>query len=371
MWIEIDRAAIAENYKTFRSLIGSSVKLMAGVKSNAYGHDMWAFANEIQKLGADWLGVDSIVEALTLRSRGTTIPILVLGYVLPERLSEAAAHDISIPISNKEHLKALAQVKTSKPLKVHIKVDTGMHRQGFLLSEIPEVVSFLQSTQFKNIAVLEGLFTHFASAKNPSFPQYTKNQIAEFSQWKKAFEDVGFSFISHTAATAGAMLFPESHLDMVRIGIGLYGLWPSTEARAFLKDSITLKPILSWKTVVTEIKKVPKGAKIGYDSTETLVRDSLIAVCPVGYWHGYSRKLSSIARVLVRGNYCRVLGRVSMDMIVIDVTDVAGTKMGDEVVLIGKSGKGEITLADMASLDDTSYYETATRLNPLMKRIYR
>ena len=131
------------------------------------------------------------------------------------------------------------------------------------------------------------------------------------------------------------------------------------------------KSILWWKTVVTEIKKVPKGAKIGYDSTETLVRDSLIAVCPVGYWHGYSRKLSSIARVLVRGNYCRVLGRVSMDMIVIDVTDVAGTKMGDEVVLIGKSGKGEITLADMASLDDTSYYETATRLNPLMKRIYR
>lgn len=368
-WIEVDRKAVAHNHKLFRSLVGKQVKLMAVVKSNAYGHNLLSFAQEQEKLGSNWLGVDSIVEGLALRKAGIRIPMLVLGYTLPERLDEAATHDISVSISSFEHFRALAKLHTGKKLKVHVKVDTGMHRQGFLFSEMKDVLAHLASKDFKHAAELEGLFTHFASAKNPAFPAYTKKQLTEFNEWRKSLSGKGFSFISHAAATGGAMLFPESHFDMVRIGIGLYGLWPSAETESFLKDRYVLQPVLSWKTVVSEVKKIKKGEKIGYDSTETLFRDSMLAIVPVGYWHGFSRKLSSIGRVLVKGKQCRVLGRVSMDMIIVDVTGVSA-KVGDEIVLIGKQGKEYVGAESMANLDETSHYETVTRLNPLIKRLY-
>ena len=340
---------------------------MAVVKSNAYGHSLLDFAKEMETK-ADWLGVDSVVEGIALRKAGITIPILVLGYTLPERMQDARNHNLSVSVSTLETLKALAQQKGAHP-KFHIKVDTGMHRQGFLMADLPDVLGLLTSDDaFKKS--FEGLFTHFASAKNPAFPAYTQGQLKEFKVWKETFEKAGLTFMSHAAATSGTLLFPESHFDLVRVGMGLYGYWPSFETGEYLKDKISLSPVLSWKTVIAELKMLPAGSKIGYDCTETLERDSMVAICPVGYWHGYSRKLSSIGRVLIRGKRCRVLGRVSMDMLTIDVTDT-GAKIEDEVVLIGSSGKESITAVDMANLDETSYYETLTRINPLIKRFFQ
>lgn len=367
-WIEIDRKAVARNVKTFRSLLSKKTKLMAVTKSNAYGHSLIDFAREMEKNKVDWLGVDSVVEGIALRKVGVKLPILVLGYTLPERLPDAREHALSVSVSTFDALDALIKQKGKHP-KFHLKVDTGMHRQGFQLDELSRVLNLLQVTHSNLQVSLEGLFTHFAAAKNPSFPAYTQQQLMQFNVWRDIFLKAGFTFISHAAATSGTLLFPESHFDLVRVGIGLYGYWPSFETGEYLKDRITLVPVLSWKTRISELKKLPAGSKIGYDCTETLERESLVAVCPLGYWHGFSRRLSSIGQVLVRGKRCRILGRVSMDMITIDVTGI-GAKVEDEVVLIGTSGKEHVSAADMANLDETSYYETLTRINPLIKRFY-
>ncbi|TSC67067.1 MAG: alanine racemase [Parcubacteria group bacterium Gr01-1014_73] len=361
-WIEVDCLAIEKNYKLFRSLIVPKTKLLAVVKSNAYGHGLVDFTKELERLGVDWFGVDSIVEGLALRREGIKTPILVLGYTLPDKFKEAAAHNISLTVSSFETLKVLQKSHFSKPLKIHIKVDTGMHRQGFLLKDLPKVL--------KSKVKPEGLYTHFAMAKNPAFPEYTKKQIAEFEKWRTAFKKIGLSPVCHAAATAGTMIFPEAHFDMVRIGIGLYGLWPAKEIELYFASRLTLTPVLSWKTIISEIKKLPKGAKIGYDCVETLQKDSRVAICPIGYWHGYPRALSGIGFVLIHGRRAKILGRVSMDMIAVDVSDITAAKVSDEVVLIGPQEKEKITVNELANLSDTSHYEFVTRLNPLIKRIY-
>ena len=371
-WIEVDRRAIAHNYKLFRSLISKKTKLMAVVKSNAYGHSLIDFSREMERLGADWLGVDSIVEALALRREGTRFPVLVLGYTFPDRFKEATEKNISLTVSTFETLSAIEKMKLPKPLQVHIKVDTGMHRQGFLAKDLPTILADLQHTTHNRQLKIEGLYTHFANAKNPAFPQDTNNQLAEFSKWQAASKKSGLKPICHVAATAGTILFPDSHYDMVRVGIGLYGLWPDSEIRSFASNRLILRPVLSWKSVVSEIKKVPKGERVGYGLSEELTRDSTLAVVPIGYWHGYPRFLSSVGWTLVSGHRAKVVGRVSMDMIVIDITGIKGVKPQDEVVLIGRQGKESISIdTDLAGLSDFSYnYEFVTRINPLIKRIY-
>lgn len=363
-WIEIDRKAIAHNYRIFRSLVSKKTKLMAVVKSNAYGHNLFEFAKEMEKFGADSLAVDSVIEGLALRKAGIKIPILILGYTLPGMLERAIAADLELTISSFEALAELEKYAKHKP-KVHIKVDTGMHRQGFLAEDLPKILGKLKVASGK--LQVAGLYTHFASAKNPAFPQDTKAQIEEFKKWVEAFHQAGFRPTVHAAATAGTLLFPESHFDMVRIGIGLYGLWPAREVEAFLHDEINLKPVLTWKTIVSEVKVFKKGGRVGYDLTEALPSGAKIAICPVGYWHGYPRALSSIGRVLVNGQMAKIVGRVSMDMITIDVSKIPKMKVGDEVVLIGEGVPAE----EMAYLSDSSWYEIITRLNPLIERIYR
>jgi len=369
-WIEIDKGAIKHNYGVFRGLIAKNTKLLGVVKSNAYGHNLFEFAKELEKLGADFLGVDSAVEALALRREGVKTPILVLGFTLPEMFEELAKKNISVTVSNFETLKVLE--KMSKTLNgqvnIHIKVDTGMSRHGFVEKEIKKV---LAEIQLKPRVTIGGLFTHFAMAKNPSFPGYTKIQIEKFNKWREAFAKAGLKPICHAGATAGSLLFNEAHFDMIRIGIGLYGIWPSKESQAFYGAKIKLQPVLTWKTLIAEIKKFPKGTKVGYDCSETLGRDSTIAVCPVGYWHGLPRALSSIGNVLVNGHKCKIVGRVCMDIIMIDITDAGKVKVLDEVTIIGRDGKTEIQADDIATLLDASTYELLTRINPLIKRIYR
>lgn len=364
-WLEVNRKAIRDNYNTFRKIIGPKCLLLSVVKSNAYGHGLVDFSHEVEKLGVDWLGVDSVVEGESLRKAGIKTPILVLGYTLPSKIKSAIENNISLAVSDFETLKSLKKIKGGK-LKIHLKIDTGMHRQGFFISEIPEVIKILKSCPSVE---LEGVFTHFSSAKNPAFPAVTNKQIEDFKKAVGLLEATGFKgFIKHVAATAGAIIFPQSHFDMVRVGIGMYGIWPAKETYEAFKNKIKLSPVLSWKTVVGPLKNLPKGSKVSYDLTEELIRNSKIAILPVGYWHGFPRSLSSIGRVLINGKEVKVLGRVTMDMIIVDVTDVEDIKMGDEVVLIGKGGKVEISADDLAYLTDGSSYEIVTRLNPLMRR---
>ena len=342
---------------------------MAVVKSNAYGHSLIDFSHAVENLGVDWIGVDSIVEAESLRKAGLKKPILVLGYILQNRIENTIKNNISITIADLQTLNNLKTInKNNDKIKIHLKIDTGMHRQGFLVSEIPEVIKILKSQKLP--IILEGIYTHFSSAKNPKFPSVTSRQIKEFKKAIKLLESAGFKIpIKHAAATSGAILFSQSHFDLVRIGIGFYGLWPSEEIKKAFKEKIKLEPVLSWKTIVSQIKSLPKGSKVGYDLTETLNRRSKIAVLPIGYWHGFPRSLSSIGKVLINGSEAKVIGRVSMDMISVDVTNVKNIKVGDEAILIGKSGKLEISAEEIATLDKTTNYEIITRLNPLIKRI--
>ncbi|MDO8558538.1 MAG: alanine racemase [bacterium] len=369
-WVEVDKKALESNYTAVRAMLKEHCRLMAVAKSNAYGHGLIDYTREMEKLGADWFGVDSITEALALRRSGIQKPILVLGYTLSSRLWEAAKHDIRISVSSPDSLKDFIRHAASSRLpKIHLKIDSGMHRQGFMVSEISAAASALKK-KFKNSGIVEGAFTHFAAAKNPAFPSETLTQTREYEKAIKILSSAGFSVLKHAAATGGMLVFPDTHFNMVRVGIGLYGLWPSQETNAVFSDALKLKPALSWKTVISEVKALPAGSRIGYDFTEMLRRDSRVAICPIGYWHGYPRALSGAGHVLVRGNRARVLGRVSMDMLSIDVTGIKNTMVGEEVTLIGRDGKEEVSADELGYLTGTTNYEIITRLNPLMKRVY-
>jgi alanine racemase len=394
-WIEIDKKAIAHNYRSFRALITPETKLMGVVKSNAYGHNLIEFAQELEKLKVDYLAVDSVVEGIALRREGIKSPILILGYILPEMIEKAVTNNLDITVSNFDYFNEIRKLKLKNKLRVHIKVDTGMHRHGFQEKDIKKVISQIRMT--RQIEVV-GLYTHFASAKDPAFPKKTKNQIKIFKVWREAFMKAGLKPICHACATSGTILFPEAHFDMVRVGIGLYGIWPSAETREYAqkgnsdndffgprvaigraqpdtqkslsKQPFNLLPALSWKTIIGEINNIKKEEGIGYDFTEKLKRDSKVAVIPVGYWHGFPRALSGIGQVIVNGQRAKVLGRICMDIIMVDVTDIKKVKVGDEVTIIGQDGEEVITVDDVAGLLSGSAYEFITRLNPLIKRIY-
>lgn len=366
-WVEIDRRAIRANYRALRKLIPNGVRIAGVVKSNASGHDLILFSVELEKCGIEMLAVDSLVEALALRKAKIHLPILVIGYTLPEMYAKAANKNIHLTISSTEALRTLLKNPKTKKIPVHIKVDTGMHRQGFSFSELDKVLFLIKNSGIS----VAGLYTHFASAKNPNEREFTLKQVREFNAWREAFTHAGFSFLTHAGATGGALFFPEAHFDMVRVGAGLYGFWTPQETELMLRKNFSLKPALSWKTIISEVKEIPAGSGVGYDLTYKTKRTTRVAVCPIGYWHGYPRSLSDRSDVLVHGKRARVLGRVSMDMIVIDVTDIPRAKIEDEVVLVGRFGDEEITANELAQHAGTTAYEILTRLNPLMKRIYR
>lgn len=367
-WVELDHSALARNLRAFRRLLGPACGIMAVAKSNAYGHGLYDLVPLLEELGIDAVGVDSIVEAVTLRRKGVRAPILVMGYTLPGRFGDAARHGVAITISSFEGLRALAASGGRRRLRVHIKLDTGMHRQGFLPDQVPELLRALKAAAGR--LEVEGLYTHFAAAKDPARRGPTLAQVRRFEAASAAFVEAGFRPVRHASATAGVLNFPgEARFGMARIGIGLMGCWPSPRTRKVLEGRLALRPVLSWRTLVSETKALPAGAFIGYDRTERLRRPSRVGVCPVGYWHGYPPALSGKGRVLVHGREARVLGRVSMDMIVVDLTDIPGARTGDIVTLIGRDRGAEMPADRTARLAGTTVYELLTRLNPLLRKI--
>jgi alanine racemase len=367
-WIEVSRKALEHNLAVFRRLISPQCLIMAVCKSNAYGHGLYDLAPVVQEIGVDWFGVDSIVEAVTLREKGIRKPILVLGYTLPSRYGEAVEHRISLTLSSLESLRALRRFRDSGRIRVHIKIDTGMHRQGLLPSQWGSAVDLLRKSP-RGIA-LEGIYTHFAVAKDPEERDYTDHQIEEFEKALRLFIGAGYHPIRHAGATAGLLNFPEARYDLVRIGIGLMGLWPSAQTRKAWQSIIDLRPALVWRTLISEVKALSRGMGIGYDLTETLSRDSIVGICPIGYWHGFPRSLSGGGEVLVRGRRAKVLGAVSMDMIVVDLTEIRGASVGDQVTVIGCDAREEITAYDVSRKAGVSHYELLTRLNPLIQKFY-
>lgn len=373
-WVEISKDAVNHNVGVFRKIIGQKTKLMAVVKSNAYGHGLWNFSWLALKSGVDWLGVDSLSEALKLRKKGIKYPILVLGYTRRERFVEAARNRITLTIYDIVSLRHWGKKirRFSAPsLKIHLKIDTGMRRQGIYPRDLPE---FLKQIKKIPAVALEGIYTHFASAKDITYPFYTKKQFSEFKNACEILAPFGFkNILKHAAATGATILYPETHLDMVRVGIGLYGIWPSKEAEAqhgeFIDREFFLKPVLSWKTIVAQVKKVKKGDYIGYDLTEKIIKDGKIAVLPIGYWHGFDRRFSGIGEVLINGKRCRVLGRVSMDMIVVNIDTAGKVGVESEAVLLGRQGKEEIRAEELAQKIGTIPYEIITRINPQTPRI--
>lgn len=359
-WVEVSEDAIKHNFNEFKNYIDDDTLMAGVVKSNAYGHGLFKFVKRLVSLGIDWIIVDAINEAIDLREKGIEKPIFVLGYTPPEFFAEAADKNISLTISSPQNLEEIE--KAERKPKIHIKVNTGMHRQGLHPGNISSVLDKLQQ---ENIP-LEGMYTHFGEATIPGSPE-TKEQIQIFKKVVEELEKRNIDCIKHTGATAGTIAFPEAHFDMARVGIGMYGLWPSEELKEEFSDKLDLKPALKWKSIISELKTLPEGSRIGYDFTKKLERESQLAICPVGYWHGYPTQLSNKGVVYVNENKADVVGRVSMNMMILDVTDVDNISIGDDVVLVGE----KITANDIAEKVRIINYEVVTRINPLIERRYK
>ena len=360
-WIEIDSKAIQNNIKIFRKIIGSKVKLWAVVKSNAYGHGLFNFSKAINKF-VDGFCVDSVIEGIKLREIGIKKEILVLGTTLKENYSLAFENNITITISNFERLRDILKLK-NKP-KFHLKIDTGMHRQGFYLNDLTKTISFLKNLQKE----FKGVYTHFAMVQNLKF---TENQFQNFKKAINFLKDSGFSnFISHCAATGGTLLNKKYHLNAVRIGIGLYGYFPNVYFKRHFSSKFNLKPVLSWKTIISEIKEIKKGEAVSYDLTWRAKNNTKIAILPIGYWHGYFRSLSNKGIVLIKDKKVKVIGMVCMNMIIINLNKIKAN-IGDEVILVGQNKNNKILADFLGNLAGTSHFEFLTRINPLIYRIIK
>lgn len=373
-WIEINKNNLLHNLEQFKKLVGDGVKIMGVVKANAYGHGLLEVANVISEK-VDWLGVDSLAEAMKLRQAAIKKPILILGYTELKDLKEAVKNNISLTVYNKETIEKLGKIPIHNPNlnpKIHIKIETGTSRQGVLEKDLADFVKFIK--QFPSIEI-QGISTHYANIEDTTDSSFAMEQLATFSRAAEILNKVGVEIpLRHTACSAATILFPETRFEMVRLGISMYGLWSSKETKAVAKNKkleVELKPALTWKTIVAQIKNLPAGTPIGYGLSERTTRDSKIAILPIGYYDGYDRKLGNVGNVLIRGKRCKILGRVCMNMIIIDVTDVEKIELEDEVVLLGRQGKEEITAEDLAGKIGTINYEVVTRINPLISRILK
>ena len=365
IWIELSRKNLRHNLEVFRRLCGKATPIWT-VKANAYGHGANLVAGEIQKTikkeKGEWFGVDSIDEAILLRQEGIAAPIIVLGWVPYPRLKELVKYDLRLLVSSAQTVKQLSKLKNKKTLRVHLKIDTGTTRQGIFPEQALAMAHMLNAAG----VIIEGAAMHFANIEDVDNPTYGDLQIERFTHAVAQLQAAGFALpLVHAACSAAIMTRPETVLTAARIGIGLYGLNPSPLVAVRYKKqkhAAELKPILSWYSRLALLKQVPAGTPVGYGLTERTKKKTLIAIVPVGYADGYDRSLSSRGHVLIRGKRCRVMGRVCMNMIIVDATPAVGAKENDVVTLIGAVGKSRVSADELAEAAGTINYEIVARL---------
>jgi alanine racemase len=370
--IAISRSSLIHNVKAFRRVVGPRVRLMAVVKSNAYGHGVGECASVFKVAGVDWFGVASLREALQLRLWIRRKPILILSYVdgsTPE-LRKAIQHEVRLPAYTLEQLHQYQRIahQLKKSAIVHIKFDTGTSRIGFLPKELPRVLQEL--LRLPNINV-EGVFSHFADveAKQQEFSQLQQERFATLA--KILERSLGKQLIKHIDCSAGVLVHTDTHFDMVRVGMSLYGVLTVADVRRVHTrfPRFTLRPALSLHTRVIQVKSVPRGVTIGYGRTFHVKQPTRIAVLPIGYWDGYDRKLSNTGYVLIHGKRAPIRGRVCMNLTMVEVTNLTEARVGSRVTLIGCEGASCITAETLAEQIGSIPYEVLTRLNPLIPRV--
>lgn len=368
----IDLDAIAHNYRYTKELCGG-VRVAAVIKADAYGHGARAVAGTLAREGCDFFAVATIDEALELREGGVGGTVLVLGYVLDERLEEAVTHGISLAIDDAAHLARLSEIAAGRDVRVHLKIDTGMSRTGFpaLPSAQTEVANALPPALSEAVAILkanpslrcEGLFSHFAVADEADGEAFTEEQFERYQRTAAALEANGVHpAVRHICNSAGLLRFPAMRLDAVRLGVTLYGCGELDAA---------YRPCMTFKTVIVNIHTVKKGESVGYGRTYIAESDRRIAVIGAGYADGVKRCLSGRGYVLCHGKKAPFVGRICMDMAMVDVTDIPEAGIGDDAVIFGTDGNAVLSADEVARFADTISYEILCAVSARVPRIYR
>jgi len=374
--ITVDLRAIDHNIKAIKRLLAPTTTFMAVVKSNAYGHGLFEVSKQAIKSGADYLGVISAEEAISLRKWGFIKPIVVLGAVEKEDIKALIKHKVGITIFNEETYRTVLRMATLTNHKaiVHIKIDTGLNRLGLTNGDALKVIQKIHSKP--RIFNLEGIYSHFASIEE-MHQSYTKDQIRNFERLLKKISDLKITIpLISMCGTAAAIMHPEAHFNCVRIGIGIYGLWPSRGVEVWAKRNkktrtLKLKPALSYKTKLIHVHRVPAGSYIGYGSTFQARSAMTIGVIPVGYAEGLSRSLSNMGFALLKGGVLPIIGRVAMNMTILDLSKRPRAKVGDDVILIGTSQTKHISATDIGDWGGTISYEVVTRIPEHIERLYK
>ncbi len=359
---EIDLDALAHNYHQIRSRVHPGVRILAVVKDNAYGHGAVVIARELERLGVDLLGVAIVGEGVELRDGGIKKPILILTGIYEEEIDSVIEYDLIPMVFDGEIGKSLSDKadRRNRRVKVHLKFDTGMGRLGV---PIEGAQKFLEQMKgFPNL-VIDGVASHFSMVDD----EYTRSQLKAYKGVAELFREEGIRpTYWHISSSAPMVDFPDSWFNLVRPGIMIYGSYPN---RDYI-GRIALKPVMQLKTTIGCLKKVPAGTKISYGGTYITQRESLIATLPIGYGDGYNRLLSNRGEVLLRAKRVPVVGRICMDMTMVDVTDVDEVSPGDEVVLMGKQGGDEITVEEIAEKIGTISYEVLCTVGKRVPRVY-
>jgi len=364
-WAEIDLSAVTHNVQEIRGRVGPDVQIMAVVKANAYGHGAVEVAKAVLAGGANQLGVASADEGLQLRYAGVKAPILVLFPISPGEVSTVMRAGLMVTLYDLSLARAVsdAAAKGGTPILVHLKVDTGMGRQGLLPEEVVDFVKKLNS--MPNL-LLQGIFTHLASA-DAKDKSYTLFQIKRFSEVLAALKKNSLTVpLMHVANSAAICDYPEIFYNMVRPGLAIYGLYPSSE----VSRAINLRPAMTLKSRIIRLKTMPAGSSISYGCTYRTKKEARIATVAIGYGDGYSRSHSNKGTMLVRGQRAPVVGRVCMDTCMIDVTPISEVQLGDEVVIIGAQGQETITVEEVAASIGTINYEVVTAVSARVPRVY-
>jgi alanine racemase len=366
-WAEISLAALTHNYRTLKQQLTEETQLMAVVKAGAYGHGAIACARALEDIGADWFGVALVEEGIELRQAGITRPICCLGGFWQGQADEVIAHELTPAIFSldaAEELEARAKA-CGRTINIHLKVDTGMGRLGVPAAEVGEFALALQRCAHLR---LDGVLTHFAEADSLDH-SFTTLQTVRYDEVLRVLQALGYAPVwRHLAASAGLHAHPQTHGTLVRAGATLYGL--TRDVLAPQPEPFAVQPVLSLHSRIELLKTAPVNTPLGYGRTFVTARASRIATIPIGYADGLRRAHSNKGRVLVRGQLAPIVGRVSMDLTIIDVTDVAAAQLGDVVILIGEQGDQRLTAEDLAAQIGTISYEIVTGISARVPRVY-